>query len=175
MGKKNKKRQESRRRYSEKKRRYARLWDWTTLAMLAVIVIGALIVYGASLGKVAASSASFAGWFLLVIGYLPLLLVEAVELLLGLAPTAPAAASAAMLGITDAIFLALIWLGVRLIGQRRPPDFTRCAWHFLLIFFYWGLFQLLCCGLSLLWAHHRVVHEEQPPAPVIALVAKNGK
>lgn len=177
MGKKNKKRQESRRRYSEKKRRYARLWDWTALGVLALIIICALIVHLAEVEKVAAPGAGFAGfagWFLLVIGYLPLLVAEAAELLAGLPPTAPTAATAVALGIADTVFLALVWGVVRLVGRHRAPDFTRCAWHFLLIVFYWGIFQLLCSGLSLLWNHPAPVAAPET-TPVAALVAKNGK
>ena len=56
--------------------------------------------------------------------------------------------------------LAVIWAVVRILCKRRPPDFTRCAWHILMLTLYWGIFQLCCCAVFTLNHHNGITDDE---------------
>ena len=150
MGKKNKKnRQESRRRYSEKKRRYSRLFDLTTGGVALLILISVLVSASGSDLLSESSGAGFARWFLVVLGYLPIMLFGAIRFCFGMGSPEAVLESARIMGVVDFVFLLVVWGAVRLIGRRHSPDFTRRAWHLMLIIFYWGIFQLFCFGTAL--------------------------
>lgn len=172
MSKKSKKRQESRRRYSEKKRRYARLFDIAALGVLAVIVICAMILYKADCPVADASGAGFAGWFLLVFGYIPLLVYGMVNAVAGMPQIMPDPAGVWFLAGADAVMLAVIWTVVRVLCKRRPPDFTRCAWHILMLILYWGIFQLCCCAVFTLNHHNGIAEDEGNIFPAAEVAAE---
>lgn len=152
MGKKNKKnRQESRRRYSEKKRRYSRLFDMTVAGIALLILISVLVVGNSTSLLSDCSGAGFAKWFLVVLGYLPVMIYGVIRCCCGMCASTDIWESVRVLGLVDFGFLLLIWAAIRFVGRRHSPDFTRRAWHLMLIIFYWGIFQLLCFGTALFW------------------------
>ena len=153
MGKKNKKnRQESRRRYSEKKRRYCRLFDLTSVGVALLIIISAVISGSGNASLSEFSGAGFVKWFLVVVGYLPIAIYRVGCYICGVAVNGAIWENVRILGMVDIAFLLAVWAAVRLIGRSHTPDFTRRAWHLLLIVFYWGIFQLFCFATALLWS-----------------------
>ena len=152
MGKKNKKnRQESRRRYSEKKHRYCRLFDLTSVGIALLIIISMVISECGQSSLSEDSCAGFVKWFLVVVGYLPIAVYSVGCYLCGVAANGAIWENARILGALDIAFL-VVWGSVRFIGRNYSPDFTRRAWHLLLIVFYWGIFQLFCFATALLWS-----------------------
>lgn len=141
---------EFRRRYNEKRGHLKMLFDWTSLGVVILVALSALAVEGTRSALCGQSCGSFAGWFLMVLGYVPLLLCALVRLIFGdnaaFVPT-----QAWHLATVDFIYLVIIWGAVRWIARRHSSEFLRRAWHIALIVFCWGAFQLAIFAASALW------------------------
>jgi len=138
------------RRGREKMRGVCRQFDWIMLVYIALVVIAVTIgrLEPYELGK--PSISGFAVWFLMLPAYLPLLLLGAADAVFGFDLNF-AGREALLYGICDTVLAAAVWGWVRLYGVRRGIAFVRSAKLFVLIFVYWGIFQLGCSAAVWLW------------------------
>ena len=141
---------EFRRRYSKKRGHFKMLFDWTSLGIVILVALSALAVEGTRSALCGQSCGSFAGWFLVVLGYVPLLLCALMRFIFGDA-AAVVPTQAWHLAAVDFIYLVILWGAVRWIARRHSSEFLRLAWHIALIVFCWGAFQLAVFAASALW------------------------
>ncbi len=139
-----------RRRYSEKRGLYKRRFDWTVLGIVALVALAAFAVESTQSALCGNTCGGFAGWFLVVIGYVPLLLCAFVRSVFGSA-AAVVPTQAWHLAVVDFAYLVLLWFALRWIARRHSSEFLRRAWHIALIIFCWGAFQLAIFAASALW------------------------
>ncbi|GEM_PF-6286531 len=145
-----KKKADFRRRYSEKRGHYKRLFNYTTLGIALLVVFAALAVNASGGVLCGETCGSFAGWVLVVIGYVPLLAHALARVAFGGAFVV-IPSSAWHLAVADLVFLAFSWALVRWIARSHSSEFLRRAWHLALILFCWGAFQLTTFALATLW------------------------
>ena len=140
-------------RAQERLNRALRAFDLTMLGILAVVAVCVVICFFRGADLKAHASSGFAYWFLVVTGYLPMMLVNAVRAV-GRMPI-PAAGEHAELfihGITDVIWVATLWLAVRIAGKRNTKSQTlHIATRLAQIMLCWGVFQLCCVAIAIGW------------------------
>ena len=139
------------RRSQERLNRALRSFDRTMLGLLAVAVICFLVSYFRGADLKAHASSGFAYWFLVVVGYLPMLLVNAVRAIFKLPIPAPGVHGELFLvSATDLVFGLLLWLAIRIWGKRdNKSELLQIATRLAQIILYWGVFQLCCVVLTI--------------------------
>ncbi len=127
-----------------------------TVAMLAYLMLVLLSAVIGSIGEYNLSGRSihgFALWFLLFPAYLPLEILGGIcwffEKKLNFAGH-----EALLLCVCDVVLAIAIWLTVKIAASvRKSVALLNNARFFVLIFVFWGVFQLLCCAATALWQY----------------------
>ena len=141
------------RRAQERFNRARRSFDLTMLALALTSLFCAAVSYLRGADLAANASSGFAYWFLVVIGYLPMLPVNAVRALLNL-PIPASGENAELLLLTAAVmsFLTAAWLAVRIAGKRSGKvEGMHIATRVAQIVLCWGLFQIGCVAVTAGW------------------------
>ena len=127
-----------------------------TVAMLAYLMLVLISAVIGSIGEYNLSGRSihgFALWFLLFPAYLPLEFLGGIcwffEKKLNFAGH-----EALLLCVCDVVLAIVIWLTVKIIAaMKKSVEWLNNARFFVLIFVFWGIFQLLCCAATALWQY----------------------
>lgn len=138
------------RRAQERLHRALRAFDLTLLGLILTAVLCAVICYfrGADLREHASSG--FAYWFLVVVGYLPMLLVNVVRAIAKL----PIPATGEHTELYLHCVVVLIWvttlgLTVRILGKRNSKSqLLHIGTRIAQIILCWGVFQLCCWAIT---------------------------
>lgn len=140
------------RRGMEKMQRAGKLFS---RAVLMYIFLVACAVFLGSLGEYDLGGPSINGFplcFLLLPAYLPLLVVGWLGLLFGVPVTVHPGQEAVWLGVCDILLVTNVWWIIKLIASRRQsPSILRTARVFVLIVVVWGIFQIGCSAVLVLW------------------------
>ena len=141
------------RRAQERLNRALRSFDLTMLALALMSLFCAAISFFRGADLSAHASSGFAYWFLVVIGYLPMLPVNAVRALLGLPVPAPGEHAELLLLVTVVLaFLAAGWLVLRIASKRSGKEAgLHIATRIAQIVLCWGLFQIGCVAVTVGW------------------------
>ncbi|MBQ6353058.1 MAG: hypothetical protein IJJ28_07315 [Lentisphaeria bacterium] len=141
------------RRAQERLQRARRSFDLAMLALALTSLFCAAISYLRGADLAANASSGFAYWFLVVVGYLPMLPVNAVRALLNLPVPAPGKhTELLLLTVTVLVFLAVVWQAVRIVGKRSGKvTVIHIATRIVQIVLCWGLFQIGCVAVTAGW------------------------
>ena len=163
------------RRAQERLNRALRAFDLTMLGLLIVTIVCEALCYFRGADLKPGASSGFAYWFLVMIGYLPMLPVNVVRTIAKLPIPAPGEYTEFYLhGAVILIWLAALWLTLRTLGKRTfKSQLLHIGTRVAQIILCWGVFQLCCwaiaVGLNRGW---RAVEKPQakteiaqPPAP----------
>jgi len=138
------------RRAQERQKRDQRTFDLTMLALLIVtIVCGALCYFRGADLKPGASS-GFAYWFLVVVGYLPMTLINLFRTIFGMQiPSARENVELFLHGGSALFVVTAYWLVFRIAGRRsNKTQLLHICTRLAQIFICWGVFQLCCMGIT---------------------------
>ncbi len=141
------------RRAQERFNRARRSFDLTMLALAMTSLFCAAVSYLRGADLAANASSGFAYWFLVVLGYLPMLLVNAVRVLLNWPiPAAGEHTELSLLTAAVIAFLTATWLAVRIAGKRSGKvEGMHIATRVAQIILCWGLFQIGCVAITAGW------------------------
>ena len=139
------------RRNREKIKLACRQFDRCIIIYLILVALCVLAVWNGSYQLAKPDADGFIWWFLLVPSYLPLWLVSLFKVITGVNFVFDGN-EALSLGLCDVFMAIMVHLFVRFWGSRRGPFFIRDARVFLLIFIFWGVFQLVCWGVWQVWS-----------------------
>jgi len=163
------------RRAQERLNRALRAFDLTMLGIILVALLCTVICYfrGADLREHASSG--FTYWFLVVIGYLPMLLVNVVRAITKLPIPATGEHTELYLHcLVVLIWVTALWLTLRILGKRNTKSpLLHISTRVAQIILCWGVFQLCCwaitVGLNRGWRTvgrpQTKTEISQPPAP----------
>ena len=139
------------RRSQERLNRALHNFDLTMLGLLLVAALCFLISYFRGADLKAHASSGFAYWFLVVVGYLPMLLVNAVRAISDMPIPAPGVhGELFIVSAADIVFGALVWLTIRIMGKRdTKSQLLHISTRLAQIMLCWGAFQLCCVVLTI--------------------------
>ena len=133
-----------------KQRQLCRKLDWATLLLGVIIIFAAMGTVNSDYDLSKFNSQGFAMWFLLLIGWIPLELFGLIRWVFGIHQEFTVAGEGPTLGVCALITLAAVWAFLRFyVARVCRPDVLRSAFHFILIFAFWGAFQMICYLVSL--------------------------
>ena len=138
------------RRAQERLIRDLRAFDLTMLALLIVSIVCGVLCYFRGADLKAGASSGFAYWFLVVVGYLPMLPVNLFRTICRMPIPATGEHVELFLHGGSALFLeAACWLTFRIVGKRKDNSqlLVVCT-QMAQIFLCWGVFQLCCMGIT---------------------------
>lgn len=138
------------RRIKEKTRISLRNFDLAMLGYLLVVIACVLVGRMGEYDLGSSSVHGFALVFLLIPAYLMLEVLSLINCLGGFNWDF-SGLEAEVLGGCDILLSIAIWIYVRWQGRERGVSFVSAARTFVLIFMFWGVFQLGCCGALWLW------------------------
>ena len=143
----------SARRGGEKIRRAARLFNRSIIYYIILVVLAVLCGRSGAYDLSNPSPNGFAICFLMLPAYLPLFIIGALGALIGV-PLAEACGQEVILfGICDLLLAVNAWWIIRLAATRKQSAaLLRNSRIFVMILVYWGLFQLGCCLIQLIWS-----------------------
>lgn len=138
-------------RSQERLNRAIRAFDLSAAGLLLTATVCGIISYFRGADLAAHASSGFAYWFLVVIGYIPMLPVNCVRSICGMPiPAAGAHAELYLQSTVDLIWLIGLWLTFRTIGKRNgKSQLLHIATRVAQIFICWGVFQLCCVGITI--------------------------
>jgi len=141
------------RRAQERLNRALRSFDLTMLGILAVVIVCTVICYFRGADLKAHASSGFAYWFLVVTGYLPMLLINAVRAIFKMPiPATGEHAELFIHGIADVVWVAILWLTIRIAGKRNTKSqMLHISTRLAQIMLCWGVFQLCCVAIAIGW------------------------
>lgn len=144
-----------------------RRFDWDTLLLAAVIIIISALAATHPYKLSEADPYGFLIWFLLIIGYLPMEIIEFTAKLSGTdgktIENFIAHREAVLLGLCNLIMLAACWAVMRFyVLKRYGTEPLRTAAIFFRLIFFWGIFQLCCFVAVKNWSDGKVnpLHRE---------------
>ena len=151
MAEKTKKR--TSRRAQERFNRALRAFDMSMLALMLTSLFCAAISFFRGADLAANASSGFAYWFLVVVGWLPMLPVNAARVLLNLPiPAAGEHAELFLLTAVVLVFIAAVWAALRIAGKRTGKTASlHVATRIAQIILCWGLFQIGCVAVTAGW------------------------
>ena len=138
------------RRIKEKTRISLRNFDLAMLGYLLVVIACVLVGRMGEYDLGSSSVHGFALVFLLIPAYLMLEVLSIINCLGGFNWDF-SGLEAEVLGGCNILLSIAIWIYVRWQGRERGVPFVSAARTFVLIFMFWGVFQLGCCGALWLW------------------------
>ena len=153
------------RRAQERLNRQLRAFD---LAMLGVVLTtlaaGAVCILGTT-ALDRPGTGGFAYWYIVVLSYPPMLLLNFFKLLFGGSALPQGSCGA---GVLTAVTLGcdlLLWMVIRILGKRNnKSELLNVCTKFALILLCWGCFQLLCAAVFAGLDHGRTAAEQRGPA-----------
>lgn len=136
-------------------------FDWTVLMVAGIILLNALAALGHSYHLDKPDPYGFPVWFLLLIGHLPMEIIEFSAKVAGVEGETIENfirhREALLLGICDLTVLAAVWAIMRfVIFKRFGAEPLRIAIIFLRLIFFWGIFQLCCFIAVKNWSDGKV-------------------
>lgn len=144
-----------------------RRFDWAVLLLAAVIILIASLAAGKPYKLDSADPYGFLIWFLLLLGHIPMEIIEFCARLAGIDSKTIANflehREAVLLGICNLTMLSVFWAVMRFhILKRYGSEPLRIAAIFLRLIFLWGLFQLFCFIAVKNWSDGKVnpLHRE---------------
>ena len=138
-------------RAQERLNRAVRTFDLSMAGLLLTAAVCGVISYFRGADLAAHASSGFAYWFLVVVGYIPMLPVNCVRSICNMPIPAPGAHAELYLQSTAVfIWLTGLWLAVRTLGKRNgKAQLLHIATRVAQIFLCWGVFQLCCVGITI--------------------------
>lgn len=138
-----------------------RPFDWAVIMAALVILLASLLAAGHPYKLDSADPYGFLIWFLLLLGHLPMEIIEFSAKLAGIEGTTienfTRNREALLLGICNLSVLAACWGIMRFyILKRFGSEPLRIAVIFLRLIFFWGVFQLLCFIAVKNWSDGKV-------------------
>ena len=144
-----------------------RRFDWAVLFLAVVIILIASLAAGHPYELDKADPYGFLIWFLLLLGHIPMEIIEFCARLAGIDGKSIADflehREAILLGTCNLGMLAVFWAVMRFhILKRYGSEPLRIATIFLYLIFFWGLFQLFCFIAVKNWSDGKVnpLHRE---------------
>ena len=124
-----------------------RRFDWAVLLTAAVIIVNAALAMGHPYKLDSVDPYGFLMWFLLLLGHIPMEILEFTVRLAGVDGQAidnfTRNREALLLGICDLAVLGITWGVMRFyILKRFGAEPLRITMIFLRLIFFWGLFQI---------------------------------
>ena len=138
-------------RAQERLNRAVRAFDLSMAGLLLVAAVCGVISYFRGADLAAHASSGFAYWFLVVVGYIPMLPVNLVRSICGMPIPAPGAHTELYLQSAAVfVWLIVLWLTFRTVGKRNgKSQLLHIATRVAQIFLCWGVFQLCCMGIAI--------------------------
>ena len=130
--------------------RALRAFDLTMLGLVLIAVVCGVICCFRGADLKAGASSGFAYWFLVVTGYLPMLVVNCVRLAFRHpVPAAEMVHEVVILTSTVIVWMAGLWIAFRIAGKRDTKSQTlHIATRLAQIVLCWGVFQLGCAAFT---------------------------
>ena len=133
-----------------KQRQLCRKLDWATFLLAAMIVFAAMGTVNTDYDLSRSNPQGFAMWFLLLVGWIPLELFGLIRWLFGIRQEFSPVGEGPALGICALAALAAVWAVIRFyVAKICRLEVLRTAFHFMLIFAFWGMFQMICYLVAL--------------------------
>ena len=138
------------RRAQERLNRELRTFDLTILGILIVTIVCGVLCYFRGADLKPGASSGFAYWFMVVVGYLPMLPVNAVRAIAKMPiPATGEHIELYLYTIVDCIWVAVLWLAIRIAGKRNAKvQLLHIATRVAQIMLCWGVFQLCCWAIA---------------------------
>ena len=138
-----------------------RPFDWSVLLVALVILLTTALAAGHPYKLNGADAYGFLVWFLLLLGHIPMEIIEFIARLFGVEGETIECFTrnreALLLGICNLCVLTAFWGVMRFyILKRFGTSPLRTAMIFLRLIFFWGLFQLLCFIAVKNWSDGKV-------------------
>ena len=138
------------RRAQERLNREVRAFDLTMLALLIVTVVCGVLCYFRGADLKPGASSGFAYWFLVVLGYLPMIVINLFRTICGMPiPATREHVELFLHGGSSLFLVAACWLAFRIVGKRNnDTQLLHICLRVAQIFICWGVFQLCCMGIT---------------------------
>ena len=138
------------RRAQERLDRELRNFDLSMLALVIVTIVCGVLCFFRGADLKPGASSGFAYWFLVVVGYLPMLIVNLFRTICRMPIPAVREHVELFLHGGSALFLVTAsWLTFRIIGRRsNKTQLLIVCTRMAQIFICWGVFQLCCMGIT---------------------------
>ncbi|MBE6385743.1 MAG: hypothetical protein E7048_08770 [Lentisphaerae bacterium] len=138
-----------------------RRFDLSVLMVAGVIIFAAALAMGHPYKLDSADPYGFLVWFLLLLGHIPMELIEFTIRLAGVdgqtIENFTRNREALLLGMCDLLVLGISWAVMRFyIFKRFGSEPLRITMLFLRLIFFWGLFQLMCFIAVKNWSDGKV-------------------
>ena len=138
-----------------------RRFDWAVLSLGCIILLISLLAAGHPYKLDSADPYGFLIWFLLLLGHIPMEIIEFTARLSGVDGQAIESFTrhreALLLGACDLMVLGITWVVMRFyILKRFGAEPLRITMIFLRLIFFWGLFQLMCFVAVKNWSDGKV-------------------
>ena len=137
-------------RAQERLNREVRAFDLTMIGVLIVTVVCGVLCYFRGADLKPGASSGFAYWFLVVVGYLPMMLINLFRTICRMPIPAPGEHTELYLyGISAFVLLTVLWLTFRIVGKRNnKSQLLHICTRLAQIYLCWGVFQLGCVGIA---------------------------
>lgn len=138
------------RRAQERLNHEVRAFDLTMLALLIVTVVCGALCYFRGADLKPGASSGFAYWYLVVVGYLPMILINLFRTICRMPIPATREHVELFLHGGSALLLTIIcWLVFRIVGRRNNQvQLLHICTRVAQIYLCWGVFQLCCMGIT---------------------------
>ena len=138
------------RRAQERLNREVRAFDLTMIALLIVTVVCGALCYFRGADLKPSASSGFAYWYLVVVGYLPMIIINLFRTICRMPIPSPVEHVELYLHGGSALFLtAACWLAFRISCKRgNRTQLLHICTRLAQIFLCWGVFQLCCMGIA---------------------------
>jgi hypothetical protein len=138
-----------------------RKFDWLVLSLAFIILLVAALAAGNPYKLDSADPYGFLVWFLLLLGHLPMEIIEFAARLSGVdgatIENIIKNREALLLGVCDLTVLAVFWAVMRFaVLKRYGSEPLRIAAIFLQLLIFWGIFQLFCFIAVKNWSDGKV-------------------
>ncbi|MBR2372593.1 MAG: hypothetical protein IKA87_00010 [Lentisphaeria bacterium] len=151
-----------------------RRFDWAALLLAAVIIIISALAAGHTYKLSEADPYGFLIWFLLIVGHIPMEIIEFTAKLTGIDGSTIesfiAHREAILLGACNLVMLAVCWAVLRFhVLKRYGAEPLRIAAIFFRLIFFWGIFQLFCFIAVKNWSDGKInpLHRELKKVSVV--------
>ena len=140
------------RRGGEKMRRAVKLFNRSIVYYIFLVILAVVCGIGGNYDLSNPTLNGFAICFLLLPAYLPLIIIGAVGVLLGMPLSTACGHEVILFGICDILLAVNVWWIIRWAAARKQSaSLLKNSRIFVLIMVYWGIFQLGCCLVQLIW------------------------
>ena len=156
-----------------------RRFDWAVILVAVVILLTSLLAAGHPYKLDSADPYGFLVWFLLLLGHIPMEIIEFTARLVGVQGQTienfTRNREAILLGGCNLLVLVLFWSTMKFyVLKRYGTEPLRIAAIFLRIIFFWGIFQLFCFAAVKNWSDGKVnpLHRDLKKAKVQSVQEK---